>query len=168
MANALLRRNKDKAHTKLQLALFTANLEDNKVLAARVAHLEAELAGSALVYGHKADALTALVSAAAAYRTLEQPLLALSCLRRAASLKEGDAECQALLAEAIADLAKALAAAAPKSAPKPAPAPKAEEKPAPKPAPAPKAEKKAEPKKTEKKAEKKAEPKKATKKKPLP
>ena len=150
MANKLLRQTKDKLDTKFKLALFTTDIADNKALAARLAHLEGEIAGVALTCNQPEDALTALVSAAAAYKSLGQLHAAQSCLVRAALLDAGDAECKALLGEAIGDLRKALylePEVTPKAAPAPKPAPKAEkkaEKPAPKAEkPAPKAENKA-------------------------
>ena len=120
----LLRLNKDATTTKLSLALFTRDLADNKDLGARVAHLEAELAGVALTSGRREEALHALVAAAAAYRVLGDLLQARSCLERAASLRVGDGETRALLASALTDLDKTLyppQAAKPKPAFKPAP-----------------------------------------------
>lgn len=168
MATPLLRSHKDELTSKLNLALFTETLDDNKDLAARVAHLEAELAGVSLSFHRHEEAMHSLVAAAAAHRQLGQLLQARSCLERASLLPAGDAEMKSMLRVALADLDKKLAAAAP--APAPAPAPKAE-KPAPKkPAPKkeePKAEEKApEPKAEEpKKEEPKAEEKKPAKKK---
>ena len=155
MANALLRLNKDAVTTKLSLALFTATMADNEVLGARVAHLETEFAGVALAHGRKDEALHALVAAAAAHRVLNQGVLALSCLHRAAILGAADAETMELLRTAIADLTKQLK---PAPAPKPVPTPKA----LPKPTPAPKIAPKAAPKVEQPKAEEaKRAPKKA-------
>ena len=78
MASSLLRLNKDATVAKLSLALFTTSREDNKLLAARVAHLEAELAGTALAYGRKEEGLYALCAAAAAYRELGDLMAAAS------------------------------------------------------------------------------------------
>lgn len=154
----LLRLNKDATRTKLSLALFTETLADNEDLGARVAHLEAEMAGVALSGRRYDEALHALVAAAAAYQVLGNLVAARSCLQRADSLPAGDEETKALLSAALGDLSKALdkpATPAPKPVPKPVP------KPAPKPE-APAAEEKA-PEKTTKKA-----PKKSKKADPLP
>ena len=135
MANALLRLNKGATTAKLQLALFTASLDDNKDLAARVAHLESELAGVALSCGQEQEGFHALVAAAAAYRELGNLHASLHCLDRCRGLRAGDAETGALLTQAISDLKAQLAPpAAPKAAPAPPPPPapkkeKAQEKP---------------------------------------
>ena len=159
----MLRLNKDATTAKLNLALFTTTLEDNKALAARVAHLEAELAGVSLSLGRKEEAFYALCAAAAAYRMLDGLLQAASCLERAASLGVGDSETQALLKLAIADTKLALyppasqppASQPPATKPVVSPTPKVEKA-------APKVEEKAAPKAEEKaapKAEEKAAPK---------
>ena len=124
MAGQLLRLNKDAATAKFNLTLFTTSRDDNKVLAARVARLEAELAGSALAYGHKEEGLYALCAAAAAYRELGNLMAAASCLQRAQLLKSGDDELKGLLDQAVADLHKKLNPPA-ASKPKPKPLPKA-------------------------------------------
>ena len=160
MPNPLLRVHKDELATKLHLALFTQDPADNLELAARVAHLEAELAGVSLAFHRHDDAMTSLVSAASAYRQLGELAKARSCLEQAALLPAGDSELHALLDEALKDLRAKL-----HPEKRPAKAPKAEEKPAPKKAEksaekaAEKAEKPAEPEKVE--AEKPAEPEKA-------
>jgi len=109
----LLRLNKDATATKLTLALFTEDLADNKELGARVAHLEAELAGAALRQGNKQEALYALVAAAGAHRVLGQTTQALSCLERAAMIKAGDSETESLLHTAIIDVRAKLHQASP-------------------------------------------------------
>jgi len=104
MAHSLLRLNKDAATAKLQLALFTSSLEDEKALGARVAHLEAELAGVALAHGRAEEALYAFIAAASAYKALGDSVAAASYLERAYSLKAGDDELKELAGRALADL----------------------------------------------------------------
>lgn len=141
MANTLLRLGKGAMTAKLQLSLFTTSLDDNKDLAARVAHLESELAGVALSYGQQEEALHALVAAAAAYKELGDLRRAAACLGRCRGLNAGDAETRALLDQAMVDLSKQLVpASAPKAAPAPPPAPAPAAAPALAPALAPKKE----------------------------
>ena len=108
MSNELLRLNKGSTTAKLQLSLFTATLDDNRDLAARVAHLETEIAGVALSYGKKAEGFYALVAAAAAYRELGNFRAAAGCLEKCRGIGSADKEMVALLTQAIADLAKQL------------------------------------------------------------
>jgi len=122
---------KDALTAKLQLAMFTESVDDNRALAARVAQLETELAAVALSYSHKEQAFHALCAAAAAHRELGELRLAAGCLERARGMDAGDAESNALLLSALSDVHKKLA-------PKPAPKPAKPAKPAPKPAPKPK------------------------------
>jgi len=129
MANDLLRLNKDVTTTKLSLSLFTATLDDNRALGARVAHLETELAGAALRGGRQIEALHAFVAAAAAHRILGDLNAARACLALAAALGGCDDETAQLLKLALADLnAKMVAERAKTLKPKSAPKPKAEEK----------------------------------------
>lgn len=143
MANDLLRLNKDVTTTKLSLSLFTATLDDNRALGARVAHLETELAGAALRGGRQIEALHAFVAAAAAHRILGDLNAARACLALAAAQHGGDEETSQLLKLALADLnakivadsvavvaaaAKARPKAILKMAPEPEPEPEVAEK----------------------------------------
>lgn len=132
MANDLLRLNKDVTTTKLSLSLFTATLDDNRALGARVAHLETELAAAALRGGRQIEALHAFVAAAAAHRVLGNLNAARSCLALAAAQHGGDEETSQLLKTALTDLDAKLVTKAAKAAktpkPKSAPKSKAEEK----------------------------------------
>ena len=170
MAKSLLHQEKAAATAKLQLALFTKSLADEKALGARVAQLEQQHAGAALSSGHDEEAFCALVAAATAHQALGDLHAAASCLERAQLLEASDAEAAALLAQALADLRSQLYKPALKSKPAPKPEPKKEEA---KVTPEPEAKEeqpKPEPKKEEAKADEapKPEAKKAKRKKDGP